>query len=68
MCFTYVGLLLINPDKWVDLFPPYVVKNKKKIKPHCWNCGRKGIFSGQVCPKCFQKMEEQYQLEIEKNE
>lgn len=31
----------------------------------CWKCGKKGDFSGQVCDKCFDKMEEEYMRSIE---
>ena len=30
----------------------------------CWVCGKEGDFAGQVCDKCFRKMEEYHDAEL----
>ena len=35
----------------------------------CYKCGKQGDFAGQLCDKCFDKAEQQYENEmIEKEE
>lgn len=34
----------------------------------CWECGKVGDFAGQVCDKCFNKMEEDLEARMIANE
>lgn len=31
---------------------------------NCYKCGKKGSFAGQVCDRCFDKMERDYENEM----